>query len=112
MDDNSEQASTAEGSASKRWAGAFDIRNFVGALIGIYGVVLVVMGLVNVTSADLLRTGGVNANLFAGVVMVIFAAIFIIWARLRPVEIAARTEEPALAAFNNAEPDDHDQPTR
>lgn len=92
MDDESAPDPGKEDLRHRRSAGAFDIRNFVGALIGIYGVVLVVMGLVDVTAADLARTGGVNANLIAGIVMVIFAAIFFLWARLRPVEV------PAVAA--------------
>ena len=33
------------------------------------------------------KTGGVNANFWAGLVLVIMGAIFLTWARLRPVVV-------------------------
>jgi hypothetical protein len=54
-------------------AGAFDVRNVIAGLIGLYGVVLVVMGLVADSDAAGEKTGGVNANLWAGIVMVVVA---------------------------------------
>jgi hypothetical protein len=60
-------------------AGAFDIRTFIGALIGIYGIVLLITGAV---SSD-----GRTINLTAGVSMVVAAAAFLLWARLRPVVV-------------------------
>jgi hypothetical protein len=67
-----------------RKAGAFDIRTFIGALIGIYGIVLVVTGLV---SSD-----GRTINLVAGVSMAVAAAGFLIWARVRPIVVPETTE--------------------
>jgi hypothetical protein len=69
-------------------AGAFDIRTFIGALIGIYGVVLLVTGLV---SSD-----GRTINLVAGAAMVVGAAGFLIWARLRPVVVVEPTDEASV----------------
>ena len=71
-------------------AGAFDIRNFIGVLIGIYGVILVLMGIFG--DPDLEKTGGVNANLWAGLVMVVGAAAFMVWARLRPIIVPDHVE--------------------
>jgi hypothetical protein len=68
---------------TRHTAGAFDIRNFIGALIGIYGVVLTLMGLFGDKAYD--KTGGVNANLWAGLVMLVVGAAFMTWARLRPI---------------------------
>ena len=68
-----------------RKAGAFDIRTFIALLIGVYGVVLVVTGLVGTSDAELARAGGLNVNLWAGVGMVAVAVAFQVWARLRPV---------------------------
>jgi hypothetical protein len=68
-------------------AGAFDIRNVIAALFGFYGVVLIIMGLVADSPAQQAKTGGVNANLWAGIVMAIVAAGFVVWTRLRPVII-------------------------
>lgn len=72
--------------AQKRTAGAFDIRNIIGALIGIYGVILLVMGLVFDPELD--KTGGVNANLWTGVGLLVAALVFLGWARLRPIVVA------------------------
>lgn len=68
-------------------AGAFDIRNFIAALIGTYGLVLTAMGLFATSEADLDRSGGLAVNLWAGVGMLVFAATFVLWARLRPVVV-------------------------
>ena len=71
-------------------AGAFDIRNIIGGLIGAYGVILTLMGLFGDKELD--KTGGVNANLWAGIVMLVIGGAFLIWARLRPVVVP---EHPA-----------------
>ena len=46
--------------AGKKAAGAFDVRNMIAALIGFYGVVLVVVGLVDTGEEALEKTGGVQ----------------------------------------------------
>jgi hypothetical protein len=66
-------------------AGAFDIRNIIGGLIGAYGVILTLMGIFGDQERD--KTGDVNANLWAGIVMLVMGAAFLIWARLRPVVV-------------------------
>jgi hypothetical protein len=68
-------------------AGAFDVRNVIGALIGVYGVVLVITGLVADGAAQQAKTGGVNADLWAGLVMVVVGLAFVVWSRLRPVVV-------------------------
>lgn len=73
-------------------AGAFDIRNVIGALLGIYGVVLVVMGLVSDDTGE--QTGDLDANLWSGIALVVVAAAFLSWARLRPIVV----DEDAVAA--------------
>jgi hypothetical protein len=74
----------------KQVAGAFDVRNVIAALIGFYGVVLVVVGLVDNGEEALEKTGGLNANLWVGIAMVVFAAAFALWARLRPIVVEAK----------------------
>lgn len=63
--------------------GAFDIRNIIGMLIGLYGVILIALGLF--ADPALEKTGGVNANLWAGIAMAAVGAILGIWAKTRPV---------------------------
>ena len=74
-------------SGTKHAAGAFDVRNVIAALIGFYGVVLVVVGLVDNDAAALKKTGGFNANLWVGFAMIVFALSFALWSRLRPIVV-------------------------
>jgi hypothetical protein len=79
----------------KHTAGAFDIRNVIAALIGFYGVVLVIVGIVDHNGAATSKTGGVNANLWAGIVMSVIAGGFFLWSRLRPVVVVTKKDTSA-----------------
>ncbi|MCS4489136.1 cell wall anchor protein [Corynebacterium sp. ES2794-CONJ1] len=68
-------------------ASAFDIRNVIGALIGIYGVILVFAYLAIDPGIDP-STGmpkDAGYNLWVGLAMVGCAAVFFLWAKLNPV---------------------------
>lgn len=71
-------------------AGLFDLRYILAVLFAIYGLVTTVMGLFFVSAADLAKADGLNVNLGSGIVMLIGAAIFAAWARLRPVRVPER----------------------
>ncbi|RKT85694.1 hypothetical protein SAMN05421805_1011459 [Saccharopolyspora antimicrobica] len=79
------------GRDSGHTAGAFDIRSVIALLFAIYGAVLVVVGVVQ-PHAEIEKSAGVNINLWAGVGMLVFAAAFVLWARLRPIRVP---DEPA-----------------
>jgi hypothetical protein len=81
------------GSGQQHAAGAFDVRNVIAALIGFYGVVLVVMGLVDNGADALRKTGGFNANLWVGLAMIVFAVVFALWSRLRPIVVAPKGDD-------------------
>ena len=66
-------------------AGLLDIRNIIGALLGVYGVILTLLGVLADPQED--KTGGVNANLWAGLALLVAGSIFIAWAKLRPVVV-------------------------
>ncbi|MBV8429598.1 MAG: hypothetical protein JO244_00425 [Solirubrobacterales bacterium] len=70
--------------AAARAANRFDIRRIIGALFTIYGVILVVTGIVGSHHVKT-KAAGINIDLWAGIAMLIFAAIMIAWALLRPV---------------------------
>ena len=76
--------------AEKHTAGAFDIRNFIGGLLGLYGLILTALGIFGDKAYD--RTGNINANLYAGIVLLVISAVFITWARLRPIVVPAHVE--------------------
>lgn len=73
--------------ANQRTAGLFDIRTIIGGLLGAYGVLLTLMGLFGDTEEA--KTGGVNANLWAGLALLVVGVVFLAWARLRPVRVPA-----------------------
>jgi hypothetical protein len=76
-------------------AGAFDIRNIIGALLSIYGVLLLAAGLF--MDAQEAKTGGVNANLWTGLALAVAGALFLLWARLKPIVVPADVEPVADA---------------
>ena len=65
-------------------ASLFDLRTVIAVLFGVYGVVLTIMGVIVSDPAQLAKSGGINLNLWTGIAMLIIAAIFFAWVRLRP----------------------------
>lgn len=63
----------------------FDLRTIIAILFIFYGVILTIMGLFFETPEDIAKAGGININLWSGIVMVIVAALFYLWARTRPL---------------------------
>jgi drug/metabolite transporter (DMT)-like permease len=83
---------TTSGTTAPHKAGAFDIRNIIGALLGIYGVILTLAGLLGEHEPE--KTGGVNANLWTGVALLLVGGFFIAWARIRPIVVPAHFDRP------------------
>ncbi len=77
-------------------AALFDLRSVIALLFGVYGVVLTVLGLLGTSRADLDKAGGIDINLWTGLVMLVAAAGFVLWVWLRPpivvADRAARSE--------------------
>lgn len=72
-------------------AGLFDIRFIIGALIGLYGLIILVTGFFT-SDAQVARADGLNINILAGIGMIVVSVGFGLWARLRPIVVPA---EPA-----------------
>ena len=83
-------------STEKKTAGALDIRNIIGMLLTIYGVILVLLGIFADTEAS--KTGNVNANLWAGLALLVVGLAFLAWARLKPVVVPADVHQDDDAA--------------
>lgn len=94
----SEHIDANDNNARAHKAGAFDIRTFIGGLLGLYGVILLLTGLLGTDEEALAKSDGVNANLWTGLALVVAGAAFVAWARLRPVVVPAGTEEETAEA--------------
>ena len=88
---------------SRHTAGAYDVRIVIAGLIGLYGIVLTIMGIVDFTDEEAAKTGDWNANLWAGIAMIVFALVFAAWARLRPVVVDPKAADDAqeMGEVNN-----------
>jgi hypothetical protein len=69
--------------AAARTANRFDIRRIIGALFVLYGVVLVVTGVVG-SDAVKNKAAGVNIDLWTGLGMLVVGLLMIFWALARP----------------------------
>ena len=90
--------STGSDGGGKRTAGIFDIRVIIGALLGLFGLILLLTSLFSNPQAQVPRANDVDLNLWTGLSLLAAAAIFILWARLRPIvvdESAASGDRPA-----------------
>ncbi|MBE1550604.1 putative membrane protein [Mycobacterium sp. OAS707] len=83
----------------------FDVRNIIGALLGIYGIVLTIAGFVPAllgnhhsaaTDNPVDLYVGTDANWWVGLVLIAVSIVFIGWALLRPVKVP-ETPETASA---------------
>jgi hypothetical protein len=80
-------AETEEAEARDRVSGMaslFDLRMVIGGLLTLYGIVLTVLGLF-ASSDTKAKAAGININLWAGLVILAGGAVFLAWARLRPL---------------------------
>ncbi|ATG55966.1 hypothetical protein CFK41_15155 [Brachybacterium ginsengisoli] len=93
MNAHKESSDSATEGAHVETVGAFDIRIFIGSLIGLFGLLLVGAGLFGFDDAEAAKTGGVNANLWAGIVMVVVALGFVAWTKLEPLRIVVSDNE-------------------
>ncbi|GAA1435835.1 hypothetical protein GCM10009641_33050 [Mycobacterium cookii] len=83
---------TSDTDGGPKKAGLFDIRNIIGALMALYGVILVLAGLLGEHEPE--KTGGVNANLWTGLALLVVGLGFFGWARLRPIVVPPDVDRP------------------
>lgn len=92
---------STEGAAADKTATAarlFDIRRIIGGLFTLYGVILLVTGLVDGDDASK-QAAGIDINVWTGIGMLVAGLLFLLWMRLNPVQ----PPEPA-------DDDDDDRP--
>jgi hypothetical protein len=74
----------AESQDSSRAADLLDVRRFIAGLLGIYGVILTIMGF-GASDAEVAKAADTNINLWTGLALLLVAAIFVAWALVRPL---------------------------
>jgi hypothetical protein len=62
----------------------FDLRRIIGGVFVVYGLVLAIIGLFD-SQETIDRAAGVNINLWAGLGMLVFGILMIVWALTRPL---------------------------
>ena len=82
-------------------AGLFDIRNIIGLLLLVYGVILLLVSF-STSQAEKARADGVNANLWMGIVLTIVGLLMIGWAVTRPIVIDEAELEADKRAVDEA----------
>jgi len=79
----------------------FDIRNIVGALLIVYGVILLLASFAT-SDADKAKADGINANLWVGIVMLVVGVLMIFWAVTRPIVVDEKELEADRRAMDEA----------
>lgn len=87
------QHTTQPEKRERRLAELFDIRTVIGALFAIYGIVCLITGIVDFSAADSTKAGGINVNLWAGIGLLVVAAIFIVWSLTKPFHPPVRPSQ-------------------
>jgi hypothetical protein len=106
MDDNTDKTTTklsdAQKDAAVRSTRRFDLRRILGALFVVYGVIVLIVGLVDLSGdTETKMTGGIHINIWTGIGMLVLGGLFFLWDRLAPV--------PAEDIVRNLEREDEEK---
>jgi hypothetical protein len=63
----------------------FDLRLLIGGLFTLYGVLLTIYGFFD-SDAEIAKAAGIHINLWLGIGMLILGLLFLLWARLGPLQ--------------------------
>ncbi len=97
------EAGGADGQ-TRHTAGAFDIRTFIAALMGLYGVILVLTGIFGADETTIGTKAAGNINLVVGIGLIAFAALMQGWALWRPTVVDEQKLEEDRAAQEGQPP--------
>jgi uncharacterized membrane protein len=79
----------------------FDVRSIIGALMILYGVILLLASFAT-SDADKAKADGVNANLWVGIVLLAFGILMAVWAVTRPIVVDQEQLEADKRAVEEA----------
>ena len=84
---------------SEHTAGLFDVRNVIGLLFIIYGIILVIANFTLDPGVDFQNVAkNADYNLQAGVPIFIFGILFMVWAKVRPQKVDEKAIKEAEKA--------------
>jgi quinol-cytochrome oxidoreductase complex cytochrome b subunit len=79
--------------ASSAASALFDLRTVIAILFAFYGIVLTVIGIISSSPQDNAKSAGINLNLWTGIAMLVLTVLFIVWARMKPLNAGAVPED-------------------
>jgi uncharacterized membrane protein len=79
----------------------FDVRNIIGALLVIYGVILLLTSFAT-SEAEKAKADGINANLWMGLILLVVGVLMVIWAVTRPIVVDEAQLEADKRAVDEA----------
>ena len=102
IDETEESGRRKGGGRAMQAANLFDLRRIIGGLFVAYGLLLTILGITD-SQAEIDKAAGVNINLWAGLGMLLFGALMLLWAFSRPLgdelqEAEEGGEDPSRAA--------------
>jgi NADH:ubiquinone oxidoreductase subunit 6 (subunit J) len=78
----------------------FDVRNIIGALLMLYGVILLLASF-GTSDAEKAKADGINANLWMGVILLV-GLLMVVWAVTRPIVVDEAQLEADKRAVDEA----------
>ena len=85
---------------AERAANLFDLRRIIGGLFVAWGVLLIILGLLDVGEVDNAR----NINIYSGIGMLLLGIFFLVWAFTRPLgEELTESEQASRSAGDDGE---------
>jgi uncharacterized membrane protein len=79
----------------------FDVRTIIGALMLLYGVILLLASF-GTSEADKAKADGINANLWVGLALLVFGAVMVVWAVTQPIVVDEEQLEADKRAVEEA----------
>jgi xanthine/uracil/vitamin C permease (AzgA family) len=79
---------------SRSAARLFDVRNVIGGLFTVYGVIITIVGLLD-KHAQIEKAQGVRINLWLGLAMLVLGLLFLLWRWLSPPQSPADQDRGA-----------------
>jgi hypothetical protein len=86
----------------ERAANLFDLRRIIGGVFVAWGILLTILGLTD-SEVEANKAAGININLYAGLGMLVFGIIFLVWAFTRPLGREIASEEAGGSAGGDRE---------